>query len=1100
MNPLKKLCLFAAPCLLALLSAGAQAQSTHRAGYTPNWVATPDARLAAGPAAGHAVVTSGTQNWVITAPLRRTARPAGPSRAVLTTAALRASALPGPGTVTYTATGGVQQCPVGEDLQYFYYYADVPERRAPTWCGAVDADIAVANATDPIESRKPYRVEECVAGYYWVYSHSNGGYVSGQVTSVSMVCRTQCPHGYAQVRSPDGENLCAPIVIDDQTRTPPPSDPKTQTCFANPLHPLTGKKMEFIPTGMSVGGQELHLVYDTSARLPATGDPATGMKRLNALGALWSTSFHRQLYLSVTGGSALVTRGDGTVLNFTGNGAGVFTPTAGNPHKLESITGGYRFTDVNTALLETYDTDGRLQQAASADGEVLTFTYADGDLVRVQARDGRKIQFVYGGVTIDRVIGPDLGRIATAYDPMGNLMSLTWPDGKSLGLLYENTALPWALTGKVDENNSRFATFSYDGQGRAVGSTHAGGAGNYAVNYGTPPRRATADRYDPVEQILYRTLYWEPATGIDITGPNTQSFALQSQVAEGQPVIAGRTQPAGSGCQASGSSFTYDSVGNVLSMDDFQGVRTCYAYDAANRETARVEGLAAAVACDTVVPGTATLPDGARRIDTTWHPDWRLPAQVTRPLRKTTYVYQGQPDPFNGNAAADCATAPVRGDGKPLPLLCKQVEQTLLASGTVDLAITPSVTTTRYDTAGRVLTTVDPNGRTATQAYHTSTSYTGTNTDPEFENVALLLHGAGSNGSTTITDSGFSGHTVAVAGNAQISTAQSKFGSSSIALDGTGDYLTVAASAQFSFGTGDFTVEAFVRPAVTAPEQALLSNYLNATTGWSFELNANTFHFACTGNGYDISGSTSVAANTWHHVAVARAGGTLRLFVNGALDAAVSDSQACSSTADLMVGRLGTYDVIPLNGYLQEVRITKGVARYTAAFTPPTQPFPDSGLSWQSVGQSVGDLQSVTNAVGQVNQIGLYDPAGRPRQMTDAKGVVTDVAYTPRGWVGTVTVTPPGASARVTTFSYDNAGQRTGATLPDGTALSFSYDAAHRLTGMTDTRGNTISWTLDEAGNRTRQEVRDPGGTLRRSISRSYDSLNRLQQITGAAN
>src|SRR6185369_17768883 len=107
-------------------------------------------------------------------------------------------------------------------------------------------------------------------------------------------------------------------------------------------------------------------------------------------------------------------------------------------------------------------------------------------------------------------------------------------------------------------------------------------------------------------------------------------------------------------------------------------------------------------------------------------------------------------------------------------------------------------------------------------------------------------------------------------------------------------------------------------------------------------------------------------------------------------------------------------------------RITKGLASYTTNFTPSSQEFPSTGATMASTGHTLGDLQTLTNAAGQVTQFNLYDPAGRVRQMTDPKGVVTDITYTPRGWVSTVTTTPPSGSARTTTYSYDNVGQLTG--------------------------------------------------------------------------
>jgi YD repeat-containing protein len=87
--------------------------------------------------------------------------------------------------------------------------------------------------------------------------------------------------------------------------------------------------------------------------------------------------------------------------------------------------------------------------------------------------------------------------------------------------------------------------------------------------------------------------------------------------------------------------------------------------------------------------------------------------------------------------------------------------------------------------------------------------------------------------------------------------------------------------------------------------------------------------------------------------------------------------------------------------------------------------------------------------------------------------------YTPRGWTSSVTVTPPGGAARTTSYTYDNAGQMTGATLPDGTTLGYSYDAAHRLTGVTDAKGNTVTYTLDAMATRPASRSRTPRATCR---------------------
>jgi YD repeat-containing protein len=157
-----------------------------------------------------------------------------------------------------------------------------------------------------------------------------------------------------------------------------------------------------------------------------------------------------------------------------------------------------------------------------------------------------------------------------------------------------------------------------------------------------------------------------------------------------------------------------------------------------------------------------------------------------------------------------------------------------------------------------------------------------------------------------------------------------------------------------------------------------------------------------------------------------------------------------------------------------------------------------TGVYPAEIGHTAGDLQSVTDAKGFVTTFAAYDKAGRVLQKTDPKGVVTVMSYTPRGWVSTVSTTAPGGVARTTMYAYDSVGQLIGVSNPDGTNLSFGYDAAHRLVDATDARGNSVTYTLDNMGNRIGEQRKDPGGVLQRAITRSFDALNRLQQVSGS--
>ena len=228
--------------------------------------------------------------------------------------------------------------------------------------------------------------------------------------------------------------------------------------------------------------------------------------------------------------------------------------------------------------------------------------------------------------------------------------------------------------------------------------------------------------------------------------------------------------------------------------------------------------------------------------------------------------------------------------------------------------------------------------------------------DPVFNNVSLLLHGNGTNGSTTITDNSPSPKTVTAVGNAQISTAQSKFGGASIAFDGSGDYLTIPDSADWNL-PNDFTIEAWVYLTAYSASYAgtfgavVVANYLGtggSDKGWQLRVNGTASSYT-TINFYtgitDLNFAATVSLNSWTHVAATRSGSSIRAFVGGMQAGSTitnSDAFTESDSRQLWIGGLNdaTYRFW-LNGYIDDLRITKGVARYTANFTPPTAAFPD---------------------------------------------------------------------------------------------------------------------------------------------------------------
>jgi Concanavalin A-like lectin/glucanases superfamily len=206
----------------------------------------------------------------------------------------------------------------------------------------------------------------------------------------------------------------------------------------------------------------------------------------------------------------------------------------------------------------------------------------------------------------------------------------------------------------------------------------------------------------------------------------------------------------------------------------------------------------------------------------------------------------------------------------------------------------------------------------------------------------VLLHFDGANASTSIADSnaGGSAHAWSVAGNAQISTAQSKFGFTASLYDGAGDWVTTPDSADFTLGAGNFTIDCWVRPAANGVLYYIAgqadSTQAPALSAWVLRRTAGNFLELLISNGSaftTITGATTqITAGAWWH----RNGNTIALYVNGAVEASVGFSAAVFDSANnLRVGAGGEVASNSWNGWIDEFRLSVGTARWTAAFIPP---------------------------------------------------------------------------------------------------------------------------------------------------------------------
>jgi hypothetical protein len=214
-------------------------------------------------------------------------------------------------------------------------------------------------------------------------------------------------------------------------------------------------------------------------------------------------------------------------------------------------------------------------------------------------------------------------------------------------------------------------------------------------------------------------------------------------------------------------------------------------------------------------------------------------------------------------------------------------------------------------------------------------------TDPDFASVSLLMHCNGTNGSTTFVDSSSLAHALTANGNVQLSTAQVKFGSAAALFDGTGDYVSSPNHASFNIEAGDFTLEAWVYRAASGVSHYLLSKRsATFTNGWEWRINAsNTLQYFHTG-GTSLTSSGTVPSGQWVFLQTTRSGNTVSHFIDGV---------ASGTNASFTNGTINIADTIKVgvandlgsgfNGYMDDIRITKGVARSNAV---PSAQFPDS--------------------------------------------------------------------------------------------------------------------------------------------------------------
>lgn len=757
---------------------------------------------------------------------------------------------------------------------------------------------------------------------------------------VEVACK-MCAEGHIKsASSTDDELICEPVSAEE----PPEQDCQSSPGFGKPIYPLDGSERFTQNLDLKLGRRSLYLAYNSLRAQPVQFNGA--VSQASYMGAGWSVNLPKSAYLAAS--NLYLETNQGGFVNFYAADGGVWGSNARHLSAKNASDGQILISNIANNSIAVYSPSGQFLSEVSASGEKLSAQYNSANVSR-QGQPlpssfsddyGRTIALTYvdselSGL-LEKITAPDGHETALQYGVDDSVRKIIWPDGGFIDFRYQavSRSKPSLLTSVVDESGSVYASISYDGDGNAIGSKYAGLSTGYSTAYATPPSRAmrTLQTQRAGQQVTRRIVEASAPTGVRVTQPNGAVVELTSVVQGGgtpaSVLLSSMSQPAGAGCTAASSAFTYDANGNKASEDDFNGHRTCYvsttaANGAANLEKVRVEGLSGGSGgsdCATVTPDGSALPTGSRKVSTQWHPDWAFKTKQAEPNKRTTWVYNGQPDPFNGGTPVSC-TSPTYGatsvaalpDGKPIVVLCKRVEQA----------------------------TTDATG-------------------------AL----------------GFS-----------------------------------------------------------------------ATVG------------------HGVSGNTTPDTRTW------------------------------------------TYTYNQYGQVLSEDGPRTDVADTTTYTYWPDTSF--TGADPHAVGHTMGDLQAITNALGQVTTYSQYDKAGRLLAMSDANGLSTTYTYSPRGFLTSRSLSASGAATRTATYHYDPRGLLDEVGLPGGVVstsagqagattgrrYTFQYDDAHRLIGMRSASGESVSYALDNSGNTTREEWKNADGSTAQLIRREFDNLNRLwkniRQING---
>ena len=895
-----------------------------------------------------------------------------------------------------------------------------------------------------------------------------------------------CPNN----STPNGANCVCKPGFQQFGSSCHPGDCAGGTCpsVGNPINPANGNKFERVAVYRGVNGFEFNLYYNSLEKLKGR------------YSRRWRDTFDRQIVMEGT--DAISYRQDGKANKFSPSG-GLWIADAATNDRLTQLSNpaGWQLQVADGDEIETYDGSGKLLTIKSRSGLTQTLTYTDGTanppnggyyldsssgnptlytlpaglLLRVADNFGRTLSFKYD-------IKKPVQRVT---DPAGNVyvFGYTWPSYMNLIWLYfpdakypqyswnesANTSganLPNALTGIIDENNSRTSTFKYSTNEWAISTERAGAVERYTITYNADGSAAVVDPLNSSRTYSFQNI-------------------LNRQKLTG---ITGAVGPAyGPAVQ------TFDANGNPASKTDWNGNRTNFTYDLTrNLETQRVEGLTSA---------GGTTPQ-TRTISTEWHATFRLATRIAEPLRLTTYAY-------NGDGGASCG---YKTDGTTLVpgIVCsKTIQVTTDADGSLGFGATltgqPRTWTYTYNPNGFVLTVNGPRTDVTDQ---TSYAYYADN-DADFGkrgNVSSITNAAGH--VTNITAYNAHGQPLTIVDSNGLTTTLTYDLRRRLKTRNVGGEVT----------TYDYD---FAGPLikVTLPD----GSFLRYCYDGAHRLTAMSDGAATNcSDGNRISYTLDAMANrTLEQVRDPK--GVLaqtrsrvysnlnRLFQEvGAVTGEVTeygyDNQGNVTSAKDALNHITGNQYDYLNRLKQVTDPGTGVTLYgyngLDALTSVTDPRTlVTTYSLDGLGNLVQQASPDTGTT-----VNTYDAAGNLAMQTDAKNQVTTYAYDAlnrvtlvtfhNGWTQTYIYdqgsnglgrltsieerNPSGNVVVLTQYVYNQKGRLTSDTRTVNSiayATGYSYDSYGRLSGMTYPSGRTVAYSFDPQGRVNQITTTKVGGT-----------------------